>query len=247
MKRFYCPDFSTGVLGEEESHHAIHVMRLAVGENFTVFNGEGVEGKAKITAVEGDCVRFSVLAKASTAKTHAPIWLGQAITKPKSMDLILQKATELGVSTIFPLQSDRCVAHVDDEKAESKVEKWQKLVLEASKQSGQNWLPKIHLPHAPKKFLQDVPKNAIRLIASLQPEARPMKTVLREVLPTRAAGAPIVVLIGPEGDFTPAETGEARAAGFSPISLGPIILRAETAAFFVLSALAYELMDEKRA
>jgi 16S rRNA (uracil1498-N3)-methyltransferase len=95
----------------------------------------------------------------------------------------------------------------------------------------------------PRDFIAEIPRGAVRLIASLQHEARPLKTVLREHLGALKPGTPIVVMIGPEGDFTPAEIGHARAAGFAPVSLGRIILRAETAAFFVLSALAYELME----
>jgi 16S rRNA (uracil1498-N3)-methyltransferase len=91
--------------------------------------------------------------------------------------------------------------------------------------------------------VNSIPRGAVKLIASLQQEARPLKTTLREQLHGLKPGTPIVVMIGPEGDFTPAEIGMARAAGFIPVSLGKIILRAETAAFFVLSAIAYELMD----
>ena len=98
-------------------------------------------------------------------------------------------------------------------------------------------------PQAPKDFVNALPKGAVKLIASLQAEAKPLKTVLREQLPAIKPGTPIVVMIGPEGDFTPAEIGAARAAGFLPVSLGKIILRAETAAFFVLSSIAYELME----
>jgi 16S rRNA (uracil1498-N3)-methyltransferase len=159
------------------------------------------------------------------------------------MDLIFQKATELGVSEVVPLQSDHSVVLVDDEKAEAKLEKWQKLTIEAAKQCGQNWLPRVHAPQAPKDFIASIPRGAVKLIASLQAEAKPLKATLREQLAGLKPGTPIVVMIGPEGDFTPAEIGYARAAGFAPVSLGKIILRAETAAFFALSALAYELME----
>ncbi len=101
----------------------------------------------------------------------------------------------------------------------------------------------MHPPAAPKDFVTALPRGAVKLIASLQNEAKPLKGVLRENLTGLKAGSPIVVMIGPEGDFTPAEIGVARSAGFLPVSLGKIILRAETAAFFALSAIAYELMD----
>jgi len=188
-------------------------------------------------------VKFTVLAKAASPRTAHPVWLAQALTKAKSMDLIIEKATELGVSELVPLQSDHSVAQIDDEKADAKVEKWKKLTIEAAKQCGQNWLPVVRPPQAPKDFVNALPKGAVKLIASLQAEAKPLKTVLREQLPAVKPGTPIIVMIGPEGDFTPAEIGAARAAGFLPVSLGKIILRAETAAFFVLSSIAHELMD----
>jgi 16S rRNA (uracil1498-N3)-methyltransferase len=243
MKRYYTPSLDAAILDPEQSHHCAQVMRQAVGDVFTVFDGHGVEAKARLTEIAKDAVKFQVLARAASPRALHPVWLAQALTKPKSMDLILQKATELGVSELAPLQSDHSIAQVDDEKAEAKVEKWRKLTIEAAKQCGQNWLPAVHAPLAPKDFIGTVPRGAVKLIASLQGEAKPLKSVLREHLTGLKPGTPIVVMIGPEGDFTPAEIGQARSAGFIPVSLGKIILRAETAAFFALSAIAYELME----
>jgi 16S rRNA (uracil1498-N3)-methyltransferase len=243
MKRYYTPSLDKGALDAEQSHHCAQVMRQTVGDLFAVFDGHGTEAKARITEIARDEVRFTVLAKAASPRPVHPVWLAQALTKAKSMDLIIEKATELGVSELAPLQSEHSVAQVDDEKAEAKVEKWRKLTVEAAKQCGQNWLPVVHPPQAPKDFVAALPRGAVKLIASLQPEARPLKTVLREHLASLKPGTPVVVMIGPEGDFTPSEIGQARSAGFLPVSLGKIILRAETAAFFVLSSIAYELME----
>lgn len=243
MKRYYSSSLDRGSLDAEQSHHCAQVMRQAVGDLFAVFDGKGIEAKARITEIGRDEVKFQILARATSPKPAHPVWLAQALTKPKSMDLILQKATELGVSELVPLQSEHSVAQVDEEKADAKVEKWQKLTIEAAKQCGQNWLPVVRPPGAPKDFVAGVPRGALKLIASLQQEAKPLKAVLREHLPGLKVRTPIVVMIGPEGDFTPAEIGQARAAGFAPVSLGKIILRAETAAFFALSAIAYELME----
>jgi 16S rRNA (uracil1498-N3)-methyltransferase len=243
MKRYYTPTLDKGVLDAEQSHHCADVMRQNVGDLFAVFDGHGTEAKARITETTKDAVKFTVLAKAASPRPTHPVWLAQALTKAKSMDLIIEKATELGVSELAPLQSDHSVAQVDEEKSDAKVAKWQKLTIEAAKQCGQNWLPVVHAPQAPKDFVASLPKGAVKLIASLQAEAKPLKTVLREQLTGLKPGTPIVIMIGPEGDFTPAEIGQARSAGFHPVSLGKIILRAETAAFFVLSSVAYELME----
>jgi 16S rRNA (uracil1498-N3)-methyltransferase len=243
MKRYYTPSLDKGVLDAEQSHHCAQVMRQNVGDLFAVFDGHGAEAKARITAIAKDEVTFTVLAKAASPRPVHPVWLAQALTRAKSMDLIIEKATELGVTELAPLQSDHSVAQVDEEKSDAKVTKWQKLTIEAAKQCGQNWLPVVHPPQAPKDFVAALPKGAVKLIASLQAEARPLKTVLREHLTGLKPGTPIVVMIGPEGDFTPSEIGQARSAGFLPVSLGKIILRAETAAFFVLSSIAYEVME----
>jgi 16S rRNA (uracil1498-N3)-methyltransferase len=243
MKRYYAPSLDKGALDAEQSHHCAQVMRQGVGDLFAVFDGHGTEAKARITEIARDEVKFTVLAKAASPRPVHPVWLAQALTKAKSMDLIIEKATELGVSELAPLQSDHSVAQIDEEKADAKVEKWKKLTIEAAKQCGQNWLPAVHPPQAPKDFVAALPKGAVKLIASLQAEARPLKTVLREHLASLKPGTPIVIMIGPEGDFTPSEIGQARSAGFLPVSLGKIILRAETAAFFALSSIAYELME----
>jgi 16S rRNA (uracil1498-N3)-methyltransferase len=243
MKRYYSPSLDRGLLDVEQSHHCSNVNRQVVGDLFAAFDGRGQEAKARITEITREQVKFEVLAKASSPRPLHPIWLAQALTKPKSMDMIIQKATELGVSELAVLQSDHSVAHVDNEKVEARVEKWQKLTIEAAKQCGQNWLPVVDAPRTPKDFVNAIPSGAVKMIASLQPEARPLKTALREQLQGIKAGTPLIIMVGPEGDFTPAEIGQARAAGFIPVSLGKIILRAETAAFFTLSAIAYELME----
>jgi 16S rRNA (uracil1498-N3)-methyltransferase len=243
MKRYYVPALDKGVLDAEESHHCAQVMRQAVGDVFAVFDGRGTEAQARITEISRDQVKFQILAKAGSPRAAHPVWLAQALTKPKSMDLILQKATELGVSELVLLQSDHSVSQVDEDKVGTKIEKWQKLTIEAAKQCGQNWLPVIHPPIAPKDFVTEIPRGAVKLIASLQHEAKPLKSVLKEHLASLKPSTPIVIMIGPEGDFTPAEIGQARSAGFIPVSLGKIILRAETAAIFVLSSIAYELME----
>jgi 16S rRNA (uracil1498-N3)-methyltransferase len=212
MKRYYAPSLDHGILDAEQSHHCAQVMRQNVGDIFAVFDGHGTEAKARITEIGRDAVKFAVLAKAAAPRAAFPVCLAQALTKAKSMDLIIEKATELAVSEIAPLQSDHSVAQVDDEKAEAKVEKWRKLTIESAKQCGQNWLPAVHAPQAPKDFITALPKGALKLIASLQPDARPLKSVLREQLGTLKPGTPIVVMIGPEGDFTPAEIGQARSS-----------------------------------
>ena len=162
------------------------------------------------------------------------------------MDLIVQKATELGVGKIVPLLSERTVVLLEKEESEKKREKWKQVVIEAAKQSGQNWLPEVVAPVSPKHFFSTFDEYELPLVASLQRDARSLKKVLatfRDLHGRRPRTA--LILIGPEGDFTPAETSWAKSAGCIPVSLGPIVLRAETAAIFSLSVLSYELQGEE--
>lgn len=243
MKRYYCPNPEIGRLSPEESHHCITVMRQKEGDYCSVFDGKGLEYKVKITSTDKKIVSFDKVSQNRSTRTEDVICLAQALTKAKSMDLIIQKATELGVTEIIPLQSDRSIAQVDSESADSKTEKWRQIAIDAAKQSGQNWIPAVLAPMKPKAFVESLPRTSIKIIGSLQSEARPLKKILQEHIAAATGPRKIVLMIGPEGDFTPAEIGEARAAGFLPVSLGPTVLRSETAAIYTLSAILYELQN----
>ena len=161
------------------------------------------------------------------------ITLAQAIPKGKNMDLIVQKAVELGVATIQPLVTRYTIVQPGD----GKSAKWRRNALEACKQCGQDTLPEIPEPAA---FADWLPTQAatpgLKLIASLAPGARPLREILKNHPDTRV----VTLLIGPEGDFSAEETASALAAGFLPVSLGDIVLRVETATLFCLSVLRYE-------
>ena len=151
------------------------------------------------------------------------------------MDLIVQKAVELGVASIQPIITRRTVVQVEADDADRKSSKWQRVALEACKQCGQDLLPAVE----PAKTFSDwlpTAGESLKVIASLFSGARPLREILRsDEVPTEMAW-----LVGPEGDFTEDEGEAAIAAGFLPASLGEIVLRAETAAFFAISAVRYE-------
>jgi 16S rRNA (uracil1498-N3)-methyltransferase len=244
MHRFYIPSHRWNLdaleLGPEETHHARQVLRLESSARVTVFNGEGTEATAEIVSVEKDRTVLRRIHHASTPPLPCKICLAQAIPKGKTMDLIIQKATELGVAQIVPLLSDRTVVQLEASDVHKKQERWQQTVIEAAKQCGQNWLPEVKTPVTPRQFFDSRPAFDLLLIGSLQPDAKPFHQVLAEAKqekPIRSA----MVLIGPEGDFTPAESAMAQSYGCRGISLGPIVLRSETAAIYCLSVLGYEL------
>jgi len=237
--RFYNPNLSSGIFSPEESHHAVDVLRLRSGDSAAIFDGKGTEARVRLTQVSADEVSYETLSTARTPPPSCQIRFGQALIKPAGMDLLIQKLTELGVSEIWPIASERSISKPSGEKRIS--HRWESIALSACKQSGQNWLPKIHEVGPLDNFLSapNPAPPAGRIIGSLQPEAKPLPALLAAV---RQAGKPpaLDLLIGPEGDFTPAEIGRARSAGFQPASLGPLILRSETASLFLASVLHYE-------
>jgi 16S rRNA (uracil1498-N3)-methyltransferase len=159
------------------------------------------------------------------------------------MDLIVQKAVEIGAAEIVPIISDRTIVRLDPDEAAGKQSKWQTVAIEAAKQCGQNWLPEVGTPRSMAQFFGERPRFDLQLIGSLQSDALHLKKILAEHVAEHGdRPASVLMLIGPEGDFTPAELNLARSHGCRPITLGPIILRVETAAIYCLSVLSYELL-----
>ncbi len=244
--RFYIPasDWSLEdlTLYGEEAHHCVDVMRCREGDRVVVFNGTGTEAEVEILKTGKGIVTLRSNLVTQTPRPPVALQLGQAVPKGKNMDLIIQKATELGVSSIVPLLSERTVVQLDGEDLGKRRDKWQRIAIEACKQCGQNWVPEVSLPVKVETFV-DQAKAPLRLIAAISPEALSLKAILasreQEQTPRPAS---VSLMIGPEGDFTPAEISIALAAGFSSLSLGPIILRSETAAIYALSITGYELM-----
>lgn len=247
MHRFYIapenwrPDAL--VLSEGEAHHCLHVLRLDCGDKVVLFNGLGREVTAEIASIEKSEVRFNKLHEAQTPPLRCQITLGQAIPKGKNMDLIVQKAVEIGASEIVPILSDRTVVRLDEESAGSKQAKWQTVAIEAAKQCGQNWLPCVETPQSLAQFFAEHRRFDLQLIGSLQSDAVHLKKILAEYGAEHDnRPVSVLMLVGPEGDFTPAELSLARSQGCRPITLGPIVLRVETASIYCLSILSYELL-----
>ena len=241
MPRFHLPPESwpTGTLTGDEARHLTQVLRLRPGDTITVFDGLGTSAPATILSTTKDHVALTLGEASLTPSILPAITLAQAIPKQKNMDLIVQKAVELGVATIQPLVTRHTIVHP----GENKADKWRRIALEACKQCGQNTLPTIHEPlpfdrwlHSGAGILPAASSSTLPIIASLAPGAKP----LRDLLQSHPSPAAVTILIGPEGDFSPEETEASLRAGFLPASLGSIVLRVETASLFCLSALRYE-------
>lgn len=247
MHRFHVPPEhwqpDALILSGNEAHHCLHVLRLEPGDKVVLFNGRGREVTAEIASTAGSEVRFNKLHEAQTPPLRCQITLGQAIPKGKNMDLIVQKAVEIGAAEIAPILSDRTVVRLDEESAAAKQSKWQTVAIEAAKQCGQNWLPQVHTPQTMAAFFQQPRRFDLQLIGSLQSDAVHLKKILADYAVEHGdRPASVLMLVGPEGDFTPAELSLARSHGCRPITLGPIVLRVETASIYCLSILSYELL-----
>jgi 16S rRNA (uracil1498-N3)-methyltransferase len=247
MHRFYLapeqwnPDALA--LGGAEAHHGRNVLRLEPGDKVVIFDGCGRELTAEINSADSSELRLRKLHEAKTPPLRCQITLAQAIPKGKNMDLIVHKAVEIGAAEIAPILSDRTVVRLDEENAAAKQSKWQTIAIEAAKQCGQNWLPRVQVPQTMAQFFQQSRRFDLQLIGSLQSDAVHLKKILAEYSAEHSERpSSVLMLVGPEGDFTPAELSLARSHGCRPITLGPIILRVETASIYCLSVLSYELL-----
>ncbi|MGB7747543.1 MAG: RsmE family RNA methyltransferase [Verrucomicrobiia bacterium] len=246
MHRFYLPPGSTRGdslrLDGREAHHALRVLRLKRGELVAVLDGVGNEFLCAVENSSRDAVTLSVSLKNFTPPPPCSITLLQAVPKGKIIESIIQKAAELGARRIVPLLTERVVTHLDDGDAGNKRDKWQQVAVEAIKQCGAAWLPKIETPVTPAQFLASKENFDLSLVGSLQKERRHPRECFQE-FQAKHGRLPqsVSVWIGPEGDFTLEELSAIQAAGALPISLGRLVLRVETAAIYCLSILNYEL------
>jgi len=248
MHRFHLPPANCRDellrLEGREAHHARHVLRLQRGERVTVLDGAGHEFFCDVETATKNSLALVVKEKKFTPAPACPLTLLVAIPKGKLIENIIQKAVELGAHRIVPLLTERVVTQLDGDGAEAKREKWQTVAIEAIKQCGAPWLPKVEVPQTIADFLAGAEKIELSLVGSLQTERRHPREWILEFqrqhgrLPHSAAA-----WIGPEGDFTLAELQAIEAAGAKPVTLGRLTLRVETAAIYCLAFLNYELQS----
>lgn len=227
-----------------EAHHCLGVLRHGEGDRIVLVDGFGNEAAAQIVSCDKRTAKLRILHRTKSTPLACRITLAQAVPKGKNMDLIIEKAVELGANAIAPLLSERTVVQLTPDEAAAKQEKWQTVAREACKQCGQNWLPEVSAPVSPKTFFEQNKPAGLMLIGSLQSDSKPIKQVLADYTEHHGRPEDVTIFIGPEGDFTPAELALAKSQGCQPITLGPIILRTETAAIYCLSVLGHELFAE---
>jgi len=248
--RAYCPTTESAPaelrLSPEESHHLVVVNRCSRGDAVVAFDGHGREWLTECL----DPSKSHALLRVKSARPAAPrpfaITLAQALPKGPTMDDIVRQATEVGAARIVPLLSARTQVHLDSDRADKKHEKWHTGAIEAAKQCGNPWLPEIAPLQKFETFLAGAKDYDLKLVASLHAGTTTLKKALGTYFakhPAARQHAPLkaVWLVGPEGDFSPAEMTAAITAGFVPVTLGPLVLRSDTAAIYALSILGNEL------
>jgi 16S rRNA (uracil1498-N3)-methyltransferase len=234
MPRFHCPvPLATGQVLDLPPGAARHVqvLRLQPGVQITLFNGEGGEFEATIEQMGRSDVRVQVGAHDTVEReARHRITLALGVPANERMDWLVEKATELGAAAIQPLLTERTVLRLAGERAAKRVAHWQAIAIAACEQCGRNRVPAIHPVQDLREWLQRLPaaSDAARLMLALRVEARPLP---------EAFDTPVTVLSGPEGGLAPGEEDAAIHAGFRPVTLGPRVLRAETAPVALLSRL----------
>ena len=225
----------------DDYNHIKKVLRLKCGETITLSDGTGNEYVAKIENF-GDGFVHTKIVESYKNTTEPPIrvTLYQGLPKSDKMDFIIQKSVELGISKIVPVLTERTVVKIDSEKdARKKCERWNRISQEAAKQSNRGIIPKIELPINFKTAIKQVDKESLSLI----PYEKESRNSLKQILKSKENIKDISVFIGPEGGFSEQEIEEAVSLGINSVTLGPRILRTETAGITVLSILMYELGD----
>jgi len=221
-------------LDSQSATHLLRVLRLNEGDSVRLFNGDGNEYCGVLCDVQkkGAAVQVGEILR-SDATAPLNLHLGQVVSKGERMDFTIQKATELGICEITPLWSERCEVRLKGERLEKKMEHWQKVAISACEQCGRNRIPQIHEPRCFADWAASVPADLRFLLHPRDQKA------LRDY----PAPATLALLVGPEGGFSDREVEQALAAGFAGLTLGPRVLRTETAALAALSVFQYQWGD----
>jgi len=211
-------------LEKNNGHHLIKVLRFPVGSTITLFNGDGCDYQAIVISTKKTCKVEIVSQQKNESESSLDLTLAQGIAKGEKMDFLIQKAVELGVTRIIPIQSEHCVVRLKGDKVAKRIDHWQKIANHACGQSGRSVIVDIPLPQTLTELLNQTIHNGFVLHHRAT-----------ENLQTMGKTSRATILIGPEGGLSDTEIKQAIAAGFQPLLLGKRVLRTETASLVAIA------------
>jgi 16S rRNA (uracil1498-N3)-methyltransferase len=227
-------------LGGAEAAHLRRVLRLGPGAYIRAFDGHGHEYVAVVERLEAECVRCHIVQHVSVQPTMVmPISLGQGLPKVDKFEWAIQKTTELGVTEIVPLVTERVVPRIPKGRMAAKQARWEKIAREACKQCGRATMPWIWPPTPLEAFFATFQDTDLKLVLWEGEQTRH----LRAVLTACERVASVALAIGPEGGLTPREVAQGESYGFLPVALGERMLRTETASLVAVTLLQYQFGD----
>jgi 16S rRNA (uracil1498-N3)-methyltransferase len=231
-------DLDSGILtvDGDEFHHLVRVLRKKTGERILVTDGKGLRCEVTISDIGKSSFKGEILGYSHLDRPKTEVTVALSLLKaPQRFDLFLEKATELGVSSIIPMITARTISQPSSDKVQGKLNRWRTIMLSAARQSKRHYLPQLTEPLSCKKVMA-LQGFDLKLIPYELSEAAPG---------VHCSGKKILFLIGGEGGFTDGEVQEARTEGFHEISLGKSILRAETAGIFAVAFVRAQLLEEE--
>jgi 16S rRNA (uracil1498-N3)-methyltransferase len=237
MQRYFVnkKDNNKFIIDYNDFHHIKNVMRMNDNDNIeVVYNGKVYLCKININEKN---IEANIIKEIESSQDNINITIAQGLPKSDKLDYIIQKTTELGVSSIIPLKTERSIVKYDDKKENKKIERWQKIAKEASEQAKRITIPKIENIKNIQEIL-DLDYD-VKLLCTVNEKSMNIKHCLQNI----NKNDKIIIVVGPEGGFTNEEETLLINSGFMPINLGRNILRTETAPLFIMSAIKYELME----
>ncbi len=228
------PAPSEVTLSGERRHYLVHVLRLGEGASLEVFDGVGSSFDARVAALDEESVRL-VLGPARQAPPRRQVGILQGLPKGDKLELILQKGTELGATSFYPVAAARSVVKLEPKRAEERTSRWTKIVEEAARQCRRNDVPLVHPPRPLLEAARALAPGTTLLVLDEEESAVPLGEAFRAAAP----GAPVALVVGPEGGLSREEVTALRALGARPVTLGRLILRTETAALAALAVMAH--------
>ncbi len=241
MPKFFLSDCNFGIsdyitISGEDAHHISKTLRMKVGDSLTVTGSDSTDYLCTLQSFSSECVHLRVEdIKKSDAEGKIKTSLFQALVKGDKMETVIQKAVELGVWEIYPVAADRSVVKLDRDSERKKLERWNKIALEASKQCGRGIVPKVHNVISFKECVDKLSVLDVKFFCYELADNHTVKDVIKDKSFTTTG-----FYIGPEGGVSPAEAEYAVSKGIEAVTLGKLILRTETAGPAVLAMLLYE-------